>query len=209
MSGSMKTVNSLGLFGILLGNVFVFFILLQGKAIIGGDWVAFAKDVGKILPAGFGVALIGIFNAQLSSENKGRIVFWRWKNPLPGCEAFTRYAKLDPRVDIESLGKAYGPLPTKPSKQNALWYRFYKSVENEPAVVQVHRAFLFTRDYTCLALMIAIILGSIGFFQMPTTKTSLIYFGFLILQFVLAGQAARNHGKRFVTTVLAIKGSGR
>lgn len=209
MSDSLKGGNSLSLLGIVLGNILVFFLFFYGRAIIGGDWTVFVKDFWEFLPAGLGVALIGIINAQLSSENKGRIVFMRWKNPLPGCEAFTQYAKTDPRVDIGVLAQGYGPLPTEPNKQNALWYRFYKSVENEPAVVQVHRAFLFERDYTCLSLMMAIILGVIGFFQMPSTKTSLIYFGFLNLQFLLAGQAARNHGKRFVTTVLAIKGAGR
>ncbi len=127
----------------------------------------------------------------------------------PGSEAFTQHAKDDPRVDIASLEKAYGPLPTELRKQNELWYRLYKSVASDPAVTQVHRAFLFARDYTCLALMMAIVLGITGFFQIPSAGTALSYSMVLVLQFVLAGQAARNHGRRFVTTVLALKGTGQ
>lgn len=128
-----------------------------------------------------------------------------WKHPLPGCRAFSRHAHADSRVDIAALERAHGPLPEGPREQNALWYRLYKSVESEAAVVQVHRAFLFARDYACLALMMTIVLGGAALFQVPSTGARLAYVGILALQFVLSGQAARNHGNRFVTTVLAIK----
>jgi hypothetical protein len=130
-----------------------------------------------------------------------------WNDPLPGCKAFTCHALSDPRVDIACLELTHGPLPTAAREQNALWYKLYKSIEQEPAVKQVHRAFLFTRDYTSLALMLVIVLGITGFIQISSTRVALIYLALLLLQFALAGQAARNHGKRFVTTVLAIKGA--
>jgi hypothetical protein len=126
---------------------------------------------------------------------------------LPGCRAFTHLAASDPRVDVHALERVLGPLPTDPRGQNALWYRLYKTVEGEPAVVQVHRAFLLARDYTCLSLMILAVLGTAGAIQIGEFAGKAVYVAMLALQFVLAGQAARNNGRRFVTTVLAIKAS--
>ena len=37
---------------------------------------------------------------------------------------------------------------------------------------------------------------------------AVLYLFVLVLQFLVTGQAARNHGKSFVTTVLAIKAAG-
>ncbi|OOG24250.1 hypothetical protein B1C78_09195 [Thioalkalivibrio denitrificans] len=76
-------------------------------------------------------------------------------------------------------------------------------------MVQAHRAYLFTRDYAGIALMMLVALGAAAIFQMSPMKVVLLYIGGLALQFLLAGQAARNHGRRFVSTVLAIKGAGR
>ena len=129
----------------------------------------------------------------------------RWSNALPGCEAFSRYAHTDPRGDVRALDRSYGPLPTDPKAQNVLWYKLYRSLEDHPSIVQVHRDFLFARDYTSLALMMTALLGVSGFLYMPSLSTAAAYFAVLAIQFGLAGRAARNNGKRFVTTVLALK----
>jgi hypothetical protein len=207
MAGSLKEENSLRLYGVMAGNLIAFYTLVKGSSILAGDWGAAVQDLGQALPAGLGLLLTGIVNAQLSADAKGRVVFLRWRNPLPGSEAFTRHAHSDHRVDLNALQRQHGPLPTDPRQQNALWYKLYKSVESEPAVIQAHRAFLFARDYTCIALMMLIVLGGIGLWQISSTKGALFYIGGLALQFVLAGQAARNHGRRFVSTVLALKGA--
>jgi hypothetical protein len=206
MSDSLKDYK-LALFGLIAANVAFYYAVVQNNAIIAGDWISLAKNLGDVLPAGLGLILTGVINAQLSPEMKARIVFMSWRDPLPGCKAFTCHAGSDARVDVACLELTYGPLPTTPREQNALWYKLYKTIEQEPAVRQVHRAFLFTRDYTSLALLLVIVLGTAGFIQIPSTRVAFIYLGLLLLQFVLAGQAARNHGKRFVTTVLAIKGA--
>lgn len=205
MPGSLKGENTLGLYSLMAGNLIAFYAILKGNLLFVGDWNAAAQDLGQALPAGVGLVLTGIVNAQLSADAKSRIVFLRWNNPLPGCEAFTRYARSDARVDLNALEREHGPLPTDPHKQNALWYKMYKSVESEPAVIHAHRAFLFARDYTCIALMMFVVLGGVAVLQMSSIKGALLYIGGLALQFLLAGQAARNHGRRFVSTVLAIK----
>jgi len=193
----------------MAANLALFYVAVQKDTIMTGDWIELARHLGEAIPAGIGIALTGIINAQFSPEAKFRIVFMRWHNSLPGCEAFTRHAKADPRVNIASIERVCGSLPTDPQQQNALWYRLYKSVESEPAVVQIHRAFLFARDYTCLALLMTVVLGVAGLLQIPSKRIALIFVAVLLLQFLFAGQAARNNGKRFVTTVLAIKGAGK
>jgi hypothetical protein len=207
MAESLKGDYKLFLHGVMVANLALFYAVVQNNAIITGNWISLALNIASVLPVGFGIVLTGIINAQLSAETKSQIVFMRRSNPLPGCEAFTRHARSDARVDISSLERICGALPSDPREQNALWYRLYKSVENEPSIRQVHRAFLFARDYTCLSLMFVVVLGVAGFLQIPSTRIALIYLIVLLLQFVLAGQAARNHGRRFVTTVLAIKGA--
>lgn len=207
MAGSLKEENSLRLYGLMAGNLIAFYTLVKGSAILAGDWSAAVQDLGQALPAGLGLVLTGIVNAQLSADAKARVVFLRWRDPLPGCEAFTRHAHSDHRVDLNALQRQHGPLPTDPRQQNVLWYKLYKSVDSEPAVIQAHRAFLFTRDYTCIALMMLVVLGGIGLWQISSTKGALLYIGGLALQSALAGRAARNHGRRFVSTVLALKGA--
>lgn len=170
MAGSLKEENSLLLYGLMAGNLIAFYTLLKGSAILAGDWSAAVQDLGQALPAGLGLVLTGIVNAQLSADAKARIVFLRWRDPLPGCEAFTRHAHSDHRVDLNALQRQHGPLPTDPRQQNALWYKLYKSVDSEPAVIQAQRAFLFARDYTCIALMMLVVLGGIGLWQISSTK---------------------------------------
>ena len=100
-----------------------------------------------------------------------------------------------------------GPFPSDPRKQNALWYKLYKSVENDNGVGDAHRQFLFTRDYTSIAFLLFLTAGPLGLWLIPSTTTALIYLSILLLQYLLARQAAQNHGTRFVTTVLALKAS--
>jgi hypothetical protein len=206
VSDSLKDYKP-ALFGVMAANIAFYYAVVQNNAILAGDWISLLKNLEGALPAGLGMVLTGVVNAQLSPEMKARVVFMAWRDPLPGCKAFTCHAQSDARVDVACLELTHGPLPTAPREQNALWYKLYKTIEQEPAVKQVHRAFLFTRDYTSLALMFALVLGTAGFTQIPSTRVAFIYLGLLLFQFVLAGQAARNHGKRFVTTVLAIKGA--
>ena len=89
----------------------------------------------------------------------------------------------DPRIDPKRVEKAVGsPLPVEPTLQNRVWFGLYKTVENDPPVLQVHRDFLLTRDYTGLAFLFVIFYGVAGFFTAPSTKIALICLGFLLRQ---------------------------
>ncbi len=43
--------------------------------------------------------LLGVVN----SNNKARIVFWKWRYALPGHRAFSALAHNDPRIDLKLL----------------------------------------------------------------------------------------------------------
>lgn len=208
MARSLIGSNKSRLVAVLVANVVLFYAVVKNDAIFAGDWVELLREITKGIPSALGLVLIGILNAQLSAEAKSRIVFMRWKNPLPGCGAFTRYARNEPTVDIKSLEATYGPLPTEPHDQNILWYKLYYSVQDEPAVSHVHREYLFSRDYAGLALMMLVVLGIAGFLQIPSWGTALGYLALLLVQFVLTSRAARIHGRQFVVTVLARKSVG-
>jgi hypothetical protein len=159
----------------------------------------------EVVPAGIGVILIGVVNGLLSPLTKARLVYWRWSNPLPGSFAFSRYAEQDSRIDVAALNEKVGPLPTAPRDQNSLWYKLYRSVADEPAVTDAHRASLFTRDYAGIAFLMLLVASVIGWWRIPSAATAGIYTGLLVAQYLLVRHAAQNYGVRFVTTVLAVK----
>ena len=158
-----------------------------------------------LLPAAFLVVAVGVINAFFSATAKARLIFLRWEHPLPGSRAFSELAKTDTRIDLDKLRATVGVFPKAPARQNSVWYSLYKSIENDPAVSQVHKSYLLTRDYAVFAALFIPILGGLSFVQFPTSTMALSYTGFLIVQFVLVVRAARTHGYRFVTTVLARK----
>lgn len=207
MDGSLKDQNRPTLWTVMAVNLVLFYAIANGGGMLTGDWMTLLRDVGPVIFAGVGIIFTGIVNHQLPEKYKARIVFMRWNNPLPGSYAFTEHATSDPRIDIRNLEQKFWPLPEEPLEQNRLWYTLYVSVESDVSVRQVHRNYLLARDYTCLALMMVILLGVLGLFLFSSLAAACIYIGVLVVQFLLAGQAARNHGKRFVTTVLAKKGA--
>jgi len=100
MAMSLKGQNSLGLYALLTANVALFYAVVQHDAILVGNWSEVASRIADIIPAGIGIALTGVVSAQLPADAKARIVFLRWRDPLPGSEAFTRHGPSDPRVDM-------------------------------------------------------------------------------------------------------------
>jgi len=209
MARSLKDANRTPLVIAAIVNAALFYCVVQTDAIVAGNWLALLRGWMVAVPAGAAVVLVGVLNAQVDSKNKARLVFWRWKNPMPGSEAFTRHGARDERVNLKAIRKTVGTLPTLPEEQNKLWYRLYQTVAAHPSVEQVHREFLFARDFACMAAVLIVTLGPIGFVLIPSTKTAAIYLAVLIVEYLLATRAARVHGARFVTTVLALKGAGK
>lgn len=209
MTKSLKEQNRWHIWLIVAANSLALYAVVQANAVAVSGLSAIFKDASNLLPIGLALVIATVLNGLLSADTKSRLVFLRWHNALPGHRAFSRYAKIDPRIDIAALERLHGsPLPNDPVEENRVWYRMYKTVESTSAVLQVHRDFLLLRDYTGLAALFVIICGAVGVYAIESWKTAVFYLAMLIIQYVIVRQAASNYGIRMVTTVLAEKGAG-
>jgi hypothetical protein len=192
---------------VLIGNLAAFAGVLRGANFLAGIRQRPGDAIGDIVPAGAALLVASVLNSQLSPTAKARIVFMRWSNPLPGARAFSVHAKNDPRIDVVSLTTKFGPLPTGPKEQNALWYKLYRSVEDEVQVRDANQQFLLWRDCASLVLLLSLTLipiaGVLTRQFVPVLGLSALF----ALQFALTVQAARVNGERLVSNVLAVKGA--
>lgn len=203
---SLKDHNRWPLWLTIAGNFAVFYAVAQTDSFMALGVKGFITGAANLLPVGLALIVTSIANGLLDAGMKARLVFLRWHHALPGHRAFSKYAPTDPRIDMSRLKKAMGnKMPVTPDEQNSAWYRIYKEMESDPAITQVHREFLFTRDYTAFAFLFLMGFGTASLFLVSETKVALIYIGCLLLQFVAVRQAATTYGVRFVTTVLARK----
>jgi len=204
MALSLKTQNQPILATLLLWNFAVLYIALASNA---PDWtqvsVLTAHWQQALLPAGVAVIAVGILTAQFNPEWKARIVFWKWRDPLPAARAFTVIGPSDPRIDMADLEKRRGPFPSAPAEQNRSWYKLYKTVESQPAILAPHKSYLLYRDYTCLSLLVLLCAAPLSVWRHLALGTVAILVVALLAQYLIARNAARLAGRRFVATVLA------
>ena len=206
MVKSLKEQNRWQLWLIVAANSLFLYGVVQANAIEVEGLRAMFKDASNLLPVGLAIIVSTVLNGLLSADTKARLVFLRWHNALPGHRAFTQYAKSDSRIDLAKVTKLHGSaLPTDPSEQNKVWYQFYKTVDNNTAVLQVHRDFLLMRDYTGLAALFIFVYGAVGLYGIPSLKISIFYILLLIIQYAIVRRAAATYCVRMVTTVLAQK----
>jgi hypothetical protein len=168
------------------------------------DWQEFVAGRGiwlLIIPL-----VLFIINGLISSYQKAVITFWQIKNPLPACKAFSVYAKKDDRVDFNKLKSIYSPLPETAKEQNSLWYKIYKSFQDDPMVKKSHKDFLLGRDLTSIALLFLVV-GGIAGIILINGSTKWWYLAFALVQYFILAVVAQNHGKRFVCNVLALETS--
>lgn len=202
-SKTLKEQNRIQLWLIIALNLLFLCTTVQAGAVRTLGLQALFKDATNLLPAGIALILATVLNGVLSADMKARLVFWRWRDTLPGHRAFSKHGPADPRVDMSLIEKTYGPLPAVPAEQNRLWFRMYKQVENAPGVLLVHKDFLLTRDYTGLAFLFLLLLSPVAAYLIANNLTRLAYAGLLTAQYFIARQAAHTYGVRMVTTVLS------
>lgn len=207
MSLSLKSINKPLLTLVVVANVVVYYVILTFGFDLQNMTSLFA-EYESFVPSALVALIVGILNAQLDHTWKARLVFWKWRNPLPGSRAFSKIMYSDPRIDPEALRTHVDPLPDRHVDQNRLWFKWYQEYKNEAAVEQVHREYLFTRDWTGLVALFVISLGPLALWQMDS-KTAGIFVLLLALQYLLVRRAAKNHGERFVASVLAVKSTQR
>ena len=155
------------------------------------------------LVLGVSIVLVVVASGLIESRDKVRLVYWRWENANPGCEAFTKHARNDERFSLDDLEATLGgPLPTDPVQQNRVWYRAFKGL-NSASVDGAHKDWLLTRDITALSFLILLTFGIMSLILLRPFLSSAIYVAALSLQYVVVRAAASNYGVRFVTNVLA------
>ncbi len=199
---TLKEQNQLGLTLLVVVNAVAFVGLLKLDVLFSGAWTELWADIEKVVTGAVLPFLVGILNGQVGADNKARLVFLRWQHPLPGSRAFSHYLHRDPRLDPAAVERLVGDLPREPVAQNRAWYAVYKTVKDVPEVADVHRHFLFARDYATFAAMLFCVAAPLSFWLMPWRDAAL-YSILLVLQYLVASQAGRTYGTRFVTTVLA------
>jgi hypothetical protein len=186
-------------------NALVFLLVnnLPTSFASGFDWTDVSKwaKTGEWALAAQVIALV--LSWVIPHEVKDVLVFWRLRHPLPGCRAFTVYAKRDDRIDLQAIERKINRIPTDPAEQNKVWFKqFYLKVEKEPIVLDVHGRFLLFRELTAVAAILAPALA-IPSFVFSSGVVPWAYAVALVMAFVLVSQAGRNAGQRFVCTVLA------
>lgn len=168
------------------------------------SWLASSRIAGvSIAPL-----IVLLLTSLLPSSVKAVLVFWRVRDPLPASRAFSVHALADPRVDLARLRATVGEFPVVPRDQNSLWYRLFKQVEDTAVVAEAHRHFLLFRDLAALsALMVVIAPMTIFAFGASGFGVG-VSFVLFVLQYGATAIAARHHGVRLVTNVLALHGAG-
>ena len=201
---SLKDQNRWQLWLTIAANVAAFYAVAQSELLAASGIKGLLLGATNLLPVGLALVVTSVANG-LSAEIKAKLVFLRVRHALPGHRAFSELAERDPRIDLVRLKKLLGnKMPSGPDAENRAWYRFFKEVESDPAVLHIHREFLFTRDYAGLAFLFLFVFGVAMFVAAPW-KIALAYVGVLVLQFALVRHAAATYGHRFVCTVLARK----
>ena len=155
----LKGKNAVYLWSFIGANLAIFLSLIVSRQFTSSSIDHFwgrvtTKDgiIAATVPI-FAIVLSGV----LSDAGKARLVFWRWRNPLPGCRVFTELISTDPRIDLSAMKRKHGDFPQDPRAQNALWYRLYKGHRTTPQVAEAHRIYLLTRDITTIAAVFAIL----------------------------------------------------
>ncbi|WP_206733712.1 hypothetical protein [Pseudoxanthomonas composti] len=191
------------LFAALAANLALYYALVKGLSFSEFKMETATAHLSALLPGGLAVALCGILNSQLTYLQKARIVFLRWRDPLPGCRAFSHYVAKDPRIDMKAVRAKWSPLPKGAQQQNALWYRIYQQEQGTEAVNHLNRHWLFARDYASICVLLLIALGALGIYQMPSALSWFVFVGIVLTQFFFARRSAVNHAERFILTVIA------
>jgi hypothetical protein len=159
-----------------------------------------AKDGFIII---FSPILTLILTGLVSSDNKARLVFWRYRYALPGHRAFSVLAKHDARINVKQLAQKMGSLPKGPKEQNNRWYSIYKQYSETPMVLHAHKNFLLSRDLCSLSFLFTLI-GPWGILlHGQSSYVVLLYALVMLSHYFLFMVVARNHGNRFVGNVLA------
>lgn len=199
---SLKSLNMKWL--VLLAAADVLFVLLFLAPDLLNGVTLTQIGIGRVLATPVIPVVVLLIVNVIPHDVKSTLVYWKPLGVLPGCEAFTKYGRRDPRIDMAALKKNVGALPTEPVEQNSKWYKLYKQVPNEPEVQEAHKLFLMYRDMAVLSLpLVAFVPLSLSAAGAANSAVALAG-GLFVIQYLLTALSARWSGIRFVCNVLAI-----
>ena len=164
-----------------------------------------AQDPGAGWPYVGLITVVSIFNGSVPRSIKERLVFWA--KPRPGRRAFSELMLKDSTIDRKALQEHFGPLPTDPDEQNALWVKWLNEFSDDIRVVSTYGMYLFTRDWTAISATTLCIATPVALWVSDDTIQALSYAGFLLLQYVFAAWVARVQGDQLVMSVMSCKGT--
>lgn len=201
---SQKDQNILSLTGLTLLYLFSSKIAVEGSL----EWLLTLEFNQRLLIGLFVPSLGSIVSifliGQIDPVAKARLIYWRWDDPLPGSEAFSRWMKMDSRIDETQVKLKHGPLPVDRKSQNILWYKMYRAVANEISVSDASKHYLFFRDATLVTLIVGFICSIIVIVFSDQWASSTIYVSGYVFAVGLAYRAARLAGFRLVKQVLTL-----
>ena len=208
-SGSIKSRYRGRLTAFVACFALLVFVVFSGSDVLAAiharQWIALV-DLKHMLSLALPWATL-ILDGIVTSDFKAVLVYWKWRNPLPGHEAFTVHGRADNRVDMKALETKHGPLPTGAAEQNKLWYKLSKATADRASVDEAHYAWLLTRDLANLSCGLLVVSAGLGAaLQIGGWEWIALVTGQGLLYVVLS-QVAANKGIRFVTTVLAEAGT--
>ena len=202
----IKSENRKWLIGYFLLHIVIFALfssLINFNLIDADQLIAKLKNPQGFIPLTAAILIIvmeGIFKNTI----KEFLVFWKFKNRLPGHRAFSYIGPSDPRIDMERVKQLFPQgLPVDPKEQNNKWFRLYRQYQDELQVFHSHKAFLLTRDLTSLTVVF-IPLSILGHFLLGSKPQMFVYhLLILVMLFIVISLSAKHYGERFVANVLA------
>lgn len=136
---------------------------------------------------------------------KEALVFWRIRDRIPGCRAFSVLAPREARIDQAKLATLVPTSPMSPADENALWYRWLKEFEDNVVVAESHRRYLSLRESAVLLASLTVVSPLLGFVPPHSWPGALALCALAVGGYVVTAYAARNAGERFVCNVMALK----
>ena len=110
-------------------------------------------------------------------------------------------------IDRKALQKHFGPLPSEPDEQNALWVKWLNEFSDDIRVESTYGMYLFTRDWTTIAAITLAVATPVALWLSDDTVGALSYGGFVLLQYTFAAWVARVQGEQLVMSVMSCKGT--
>lgn len=151
-----------------------------------------------------GLAML-VLQEVIPKPLKETLVFWRLRDRLPGCRAFSHIAPKDARINPTDLAVLLPAAPMTPAGQNAFWYKWLKAADSDPAIADNHRRFLILRESAVLIALLTAATPLLLLFPHGNRYDVAILFGGALVLYALVAFAARNAGTRLVGNVIAYK----